>query len=88
MRDALRGDTDRGGRETGGCGDARGGGARGPEIPCCFLRRVQASINSRTMRSVVEYFRSWFGRFERDQSWRRPDPWLWLPAMALIALGC
>jgi cell division protein FtsW len=39
------------------------------------------------MRTVVEYFRSWFGHFEQRLSWRRPDPWLCLPAMALIALG-
>jgi cell division protein FtsW len=38
------------------------------------------------MRSVGEYFRSWFGRFER-LSWRQADPWLCLPAGALLALG-
>ena len=32
------------------------------------------------------YFRSWFGRFEAV-SYRRPDPWLWLPAAALLVLG-
>jgi cell division protein FtsW len=39
------------------------------------------------MRSAVAYFKSWFGRFEAV-SHRRPDPWLWLPAMALLMLGC
>jgi cell division protein FtsW len=39
------------------------------------------------MRIVVEYFRSWFGHFEQQLSWRRPDPWLCAPAIALIALG-
>ena len=39
------------------------------------------------MRNAVEYFRSWFGHFEQQLSWRRPDPWLCVPAMALIALG-
>ena len=39
------------------------------------------------MRSAVTYFKSWFGRFEAV-SHRRPDPWLWLPAMALLMLGC
>lgn len=39
------------------------------------------------MRSAVAYFKSWFGRFEAV-SQRRPDPWLWLPAMALLMLGC
>jgi len=39
------------------------------------------------MRNVVGYFRSWFGHFEQQLSWRRPDPWLCVPAMALIALG-
>jgi cell division protein FtsW len=38
------------------------------------------------MRNVVGYFRSWFGRFEAV-SFRRPDPWLCLPAGALLALG-
>ncbi|MBI3759828.1 MAG: FtsW/RodA/SpoVE family cell cycle protein, partial [Deltaproteobacteria bacterium] len=38
------------------------------------------------MRNVVAYFRSWFGRFEAV-SYRRPDPWLCLPAAALMALG-
>ncbi|HKV55345.1 MAG TPA: putative lipid II flippase FtsW [Candidatus Binataceae bacterium] len=32
------------------------------------------------------YFRSWFARFEGVR-WRRPDPWLYLPAAALLALG-
>ena len=38
------------------------------------------------MRNVGAYFRSWFGRFEAV-AYRRPDPWLCLPAAALIALG-
>ncbi len=38
------------------------------------------------MRNVGAYFRSWFGRFEAV-AYRRPDPWLWLPAAALLALG-
>ncbi len=38
------------------------------------------------MRSAGEYFRSWFGRFER-LTLRRPDPWLYLPAAALVVLG-
>ncbi|MGH7932947.1 MAG: putative lipid II flippase FtsW [Candidatus Binataceae bacterium] len=32
------------------------------------------------------YIKSWFGRFEA-LSYRRPDPWLCVPAMALVALG-
>ena len=39
------------------------------------------------MQSAVTYLKSWFGRFEAV-SHRRPDPWLWLPAMALLMLGC
>ena len=38
------------------------------------------------MQNVGAYFRSWFARFER-LSLRRPDPWLCLPAAALLALG-
>ena len=38
------------------------------------------------MRNAGAYFRSWFGRFER-LTWRSPDPWLCLPAGALLALG-
>jgi cell division protein FtsW len=38
------------------------------------------------MRNVGAYFRSWFGRFEAV-AYRRPDPWLWLPAAVLTALG-
>jgi cell division protein FtsW len=38
------------------------------------------------MLSVGEYFRSWFGRFER-LTLRRPDPWLSVPAGALLVLG-
>jgi len=39
------------------------------------------------MRSAVTYLKSWFGRFEAVSP-RRPDPWLWLPATALLMLGC
>ena len=39
------------------------------------------------MQNAVTYFRSWFGRFE-TVGYRRPDPWLWLPAGALLLLGC
>jgi cell division protein FtsW len=38
------------------------------------------------MRNADEYFRSWFGRFERVR-WRRPDSWLYVPATALLLLG-
>ena len=38
------------------------------------------------MQSVGGYFRSWFGRFER-LTLRRPDPWLGVPAGALLVLG-
>jgi len=38
------------------------------------------------MRSAVTYLKSWFGRFEAV-GYRRPDPWLWLPAAALLLLG-
>jgi len=38
------------------------------------------------MRSAVIYLKSWFGRFEAV-AYRRPDPWLWLPAAALSILG-
>jgi cell division protein FtsW len=38
------------------------------------------------MRSAVTYLKSWFGRFEAVE-YRRPDPWLWLPAAALLLLG-
>ncbi|MGH7916873.1 MAG: putative lipid II flippase FtsW [Candidatus Binataceae bacterium] len=38
------------------------------------------------MPSAGAYIRSWFGRSETVSS-RRPDPWLCLPAAALIALG-
>lgn len=38
------------------------------------------------MRNVGGYFRSWFGRCEAVAP-ERPDPWLWVPAAALIALG-
>ena len=38
------------------------------------------------MRSAVGYLKSWFGRFEAVR-YRRPDPWLWLPAAALLLLG-
>ena len=33
-----------------------------------------------------EYFRNWYGRFSAI-SYRRPDPWLLVPAAALLALG-
>jgi cell division protein FtsW len=39
------------------------------------------------MQSAVTYLKSWFGRFEAVSP-RRPDPWLWLPATALLMLGC
>ena len=35
---------------------------------------------------MVTYLKSWFGRFEAV-TYRRPDPWLWLPAAALLLLG-
>ena len=38
------------------------------------------------MQSAANYFRSWFGRFE-TVGYRRPDPWLYLPAAALLVLG-
>jgi cell division protein FtsW len=38
------------------------------------------------MRNAVTYFKSWFGRFDAV-GYRRPDPWLWLPAAALILFG-
>jgi cell division protein FtsW len=38
------------------------------------------------MRSAATYLKSWFGRFEAV-AYRRPDPWLWLPAAALSILG-
>jgi cell division protein FtsW len=38
------------------------------------------------MQSAVEYFRSWFGRFEAV-AYRRPDAWLYLPAAGLAVLG-
>jgi cell division protein FtsW len=38
------------------------------------------------MRNAGTYLKSWFGRFEAV-SYRRPDPWLWLPATALLLLG-
>lgn len=38
------------------------------------------------MRSAGEYLKSWFGRFETVAQ-RRPDPWLWAPAGALVLLG-
>jgi cell division protein FtsW len=38
------------------------------------------------MLNAGAYFRSWFARFEAV-SIRRPDPWLWLPAGALLMLG-
>jgi cell division protein FtsW len=38
------------------------------------------------MQSVGAYLRSWFWPFERLSA-RRPDPWLCVPAAALLALG-
>ena len=38
------------------------------------------------MRNVGTYLKSWFGRFDAV-SYRRPDPWLWLPAAVLLLLG-
>ncbi|MGO9798715.1 MAG: putative lipid II flippase FtsW [Candidatus Binatus sp.] len=32
------------------------------------------------------YIKSWFGRFDAV-TYRRPDPWLWLPAAVLLLLG-
>src|SRR5882757_1566829 len=57
-----------------------------PAIRCCSLRPAPASINSRTMRNVGTYIKSWFGRFDAV-GYRRPDPWLWLPAAVLLLLG-
>src|SRR6202051_3522216 len=59
---------------------------RDRETPCCCRRRARASINSRTMRNVGTYIKSWFGRFDAV-NYRRPDPWLWLPAAVLLLLG-
>ena len=39
------------------------------------------------MWNVERYFKSWFARFEAVSSSRRLDPWLWLPAAALVMLG-
>jgi cell division protein FtsW len=38
------------------------------------------------MPSAGTYLKSWFGRFDAV-GYRRPDPWLWLPATALLMLG-
>lgn len=38
------------------------------------------------MRNGATYLKSWFGRFEAV-GYRRPDPWLWLPAAVLLMLG-
>ncbi|MFZ0246258.1 MAG: FtsW/RodA/SpoVE family cell cycle protein, partial [Candidatus Binatus sp.] len=38
------------------------------------------------MRNAATYIKSWFGRFDAV-TYRRPDPWLWLPAAALLLLG-
>lgn len=38
------------------------------------------------MRNAGTYIKSWFGRFDAV-GYRRPDPWLWLPAAVLILLG-
>src|ERR1019366_520096 len=53
---------------------------------CCCRRRVRASISSRTMRNAATYIKSWFGRFDAV-TYRRPDPWMWLPAAVLLLLG-
>src|ERR1017187_8914589 len=53
---------------------------------CCCRRRARASISSRTMRNAATYIKSWVGRFDAV-TYRRPDPWLWLPAAALLLLG-
>src|SRR5208282_2966870 len=52
----------------------------------CWRRRARASISSRTMRNAATYIKSWFGRFDAV-TYRRPDPWLWLPAAVLLLLG-
>ena len=39
------------------------------------------------MRNVGDSFRNWFGRFDGVPYRRRPDPWLLIPATALIAFG-
>jgi cell division protein FtsW len=39
------------------------------------------------MRNAATYLKSWFGRFDAV-GYRRPDPWLWLPAAALTLIGC
>jgi cell division protein FtsW len=38
------------------------------------------------MPSGETHLKSWFGRFDAV-GFRRPDPWLWLPATALLLLG-
>jgi len=38
------------------------------------------------MRNAATYIKSWFGRFD-GVTYRRPDPWLWLPAAVLLLLG-
>lgn len=38
------------------------------------------------MRNAATYIKSWFGRFDAV-TYRRPDPWLWLPAAVLLLLG-
>ncbi len=38
------------------------------------------------MRNAGTYIKSWFGRFDAV-GYRRPDPWLWLPAAVLLLLG-
>src|ERR1700731_3220635 len=38
------------------------------------------------MRNGGTYIKSWFGRFDAV-GYRRPDPWLWLPAAVLLLLG-
>jgi len=38
------------------------------------------------MRNADGYLKSWLGRFDTVTP-RRPDPWLWLPGLALVLLG-
>ncbi|HYL60740.1 MAG TPA: putative lipid II flippase FtsW [Candidatus Acidoferrales bacterium] len=38
------------------------------------------------MLNAATYIKSWFGRFDAV-NYRRPDPWLWLPAAVLLLLG-
>ena len=38
------------------------------------------------MLNAATYIKSWFGRFDAV-NYRRPDPWLWLPAAVLLLIG-